>query len=80
MCWTVGNSLWPLKIFKTINFERISEYGGIIKIGWVGFAQFYLDRCIKEFESDEKIDSQLFKRLVLLDSKLGTSASEQLFH
>ena len=38
-----------------------------------------MDRCNKESESNEIIDIKVYKKLVELDTKLGTTASEQLF-
>ena len=40
----------------------------------------YLQRCMNDetMSSDEKIDRQVYTQLVELDSKLGTTASEQL--
>ena len=39
----------------------------------------YLQRCTNdESWADEKIESQVYSQLVGLDSKLGTTASEQL--
>ena len=42
------------------------------------YAGLYLYRCNQESKSDGQIDIQLYKRLVELDRKLGTTASEQL--
>ena len=36
-------------------------------------------RCNKESESNEVIDINIYKKLIELDMKLGTTASEQLF-
>ena len=44
------------------------------------YAGLYLYRCYQESKSNDEIDIQLFTRLAELDSKLGTTASEQLFH
>ena len=46
--------------------------------GWAGFANLYLRRFEKESKSDNEIDIQVYDKLVQLDSKLGTTASEQL--
>ena len=43
---------------------------------YIGFAAVYLYRC----EKDNKIiDVNVYKKLVELDTKLGTPSSEQLF-
>ena len=44
----------------------------------VGFAVEYLWRCKEESKSDEEIDIQVYTMLVELDSRLGTTAAEQL--
>lgn len=49
------------------------------QLGWVGFAHFYLHQCDKESTQDNSIDFQIYKRLVELDSKLSTTASENLY-
>ena len=49
------------------------------KTDFVGFASKYLWRCDKESKSDDEIDIQVYTTLVELDSKLGTTATEQLF-
>ena len=53
-------------------------YEELRKAGAVGFAHAYLDQCDKESKTDDKIDIQVYTKLVQLDSKLGTTASEQL--
>ena len=45
---------------------------------WVGFAHLYLQRCKEKLQSDDKIDIQVYTRLVKLDTRLGTTAAEQL--
>ena len=47
------------------------------KEGSVRFAHLYLSHF--ETESDEQIEIDVYKKLVELDKKLGTTASEQLF-
>ena len=43
-----------------------------------GFAQRYLRECDRQSKSDDQIDIQVYTKLVQLDSKLGTTATEQL--
>ena len=45
----------------------------------IGFAQVYLKHCSKETESDDELHIEVFTKLAKLDSKLGCTASEQLF-
>ena len=39
----------------------------------------FLRRCEKELKSNDEIDIEVYTKLVQLDDKLGTKASEQLF-
>ena len=39
----------------------------------------YLDRCNKESDADVEADILVYKKLVELDGRLGTTPSEQLF-
>ena len=50
------------------------------KYNYVGFADFYMAQFINKFESDDEIDRQIYTKLVEIDTRLGTTASEQLFH
>ena len=42
------------------------------------FARLYLAKYDEQSKSDEEIDIQVYAKLIKLDSKLGTTASEQL--
>ena len=70
-------------MFQNIDFERVNEYQNdyeaLKQQSWIGFAQVYLDRCGKKSQSDDNIDVQVYEKLVELDTRLGTTASEQLF-
>ena len=44
-----------------------------------GFAIKYLERFDKESKSDREIDREIYSKLVQLDSRLGTKASDQLY-
>jgi len=46
----------------------------------VGFAYVYLIRCEEESKSDDEIDIQVYTKLVELDSRLDTTAAEQLIY
>ena len=45
----------------------------------VGYADYYLVRCWDESELKNKADVTIYKQLLEIDSKLGTTQSEQLF-
>ena len=68
-----------LEPFKAIDFEQVDTYGELNKDEYVGFADAFLRLCETESKSDQQIDIQAYAKLVELDSKLGTSAAEQLF-
>ena len=46
---------------------------------WVGYADYYLGACWDESELKNKADVAVYKQLLEIDSKLGTTQSEQLF-
>ena len=46
---------------------------------FVGFASKYLERFDEESKSDREIDREIYSKLVQLDSRLGTRASDQLY-
>ena len=63
----------------------MNEYGPVLisyealrKSGCVGFGHVYLGKCNKQSKPDDEIDFTIYTKLVELDSKLGTTASEQL--
>ena len=47
---------------------------------WVGFASFYLGRCQEKSKTGDKIDERIYAKLIELDTRLGTKASEQLYY
>ena len=54
------------------------------EFGCVGYAHYYLERCLNESMKNEsqlqnKADVTVYKQLLEIDSKLGTTQSEQLF-
>ena len=57
----------------------MTEYEKLRKTSFLGFANVYLWRCDKESKSGDIADAQLYKKLVELDTRLGTTASEQLY-
>jgi len=66
-------------IIKTINFEQVTEYEKLREDNYVGFAQVYLKRCDRESQTENIADVQLYTKLVELDTRLGTTATKQLF-
>ena len=49
------------------------------EFGYVGYANYYLKKCWDESELKNKADVTIYKQLLEIDSKLGTTQSEQLF-
>ena len=43
------------------------------------FAVKYLERCNKESKSNDKINKEVYTKLVELDTRLGKKASRQLY-
>ena len=56
----------------------MNEYESLRRDSLVGFSQIYLKQCNKESKSDGKIDKEVYNKLVELDTRLGTTPSEQL--
>ena len=48
----------------------MNEYGELTDREFIGFAHRYLKKCVIESKSDEKIDIQIYTKLVELDAKL----------
>ena len=49
------------------------------ELGYVGFANYYLQECWDESGLKNIADVEIYKQLLEIDSKLGTTQSEQLF-
>ena len=59
--------------------DEVREKESLKKANYIGFAHFYLSRCKNESNSDNQIDKELYSKLVQLDKRLGTRASDQLY-
>ena len=66
------------KIFKIIDLDEVNENECVKKANYVGFGHFYLRRY-KESKPEDDIDKEIYSKIVELDTRLGTSPSEQLF-
>ena len=51
----------------------------IRELNYVGYAHYYLQNCWNESELKNKADVTIYKQLLQIDAKLGTTQSEQLF-
>ena len=54
-----------------LDFEMWKDYDWIKKFNYVGYANYYLGKC-------SSIDKEVYSKLVELDTRLGTTACEQL--
>ena len=59
---------------KENEFDELRE-----EYGYVGFANYYLQKCYDESELKNKADITIYKQLLEIDSQLGTTQTEQLF-
>ena len=57
----------------------MNEYESLRRDGWTGFAQVYLKQSDEESKSNSEINKEIYNKLVELDTRLGTTASEQLY-
>ena len=55
------------------------EYDELRELGYVGYAEYYLSECWNVSELKNKADVAVYKQLLEIDSKLGTTQTEQLF-
>ena len=62
-----------------IDFDKVNEYEYLRKKNYVGFGEVYLKRCEEESKSNDEIDKEVYSKLVELDTRLGTTATDQLF-
>ena len=67
-----------LKYFKTIDLDEVNDNKCVNERNYIGFAHFYFSKCHRESNSNNEIDKELFSKLVKLDKRLGTRASDQL--
>ena len=54
------------------------EHDKLREDGFVGYANYYLQKCWNKSELKNKADATIYKQLLEIDSKLGTTQSEQL--
>ena len=74
---TAGRLIDSLGIYIHVtenNFDVLRE-----KLGWVGYAHYYLGHCYDDSALLNKAENKIYKKLLEIDSKLGTTQTEQLF-
>ena len=59
--------------------DQVEKHDKLRELGYVGYANYYLQQCWNKSESKNKADVTIYKQLLEIDSKLGTTQSEQLF-
>ena len=57
------------------NFDMLRE-----ELGYVGYAHYYLQGCLDETQLKNNANVIIYKQLLEIDSKLGTTQTEQLFN
>ena len=68
------------RLFESLGIDMIfDDYDEIREDGGVGYAHYYLRECLDESELKNNADVAVYKQLLEIDSKLGTTQSEQLF-
>ena len=55
------------------------EHDKVRELSFVGYAHYYLQQCWDESKLKNQADVTVYKQLLEIDSKLGTTQSEQLF-
>ena len=58
--------------------DQVEHDDKLRELGYVGYAEYYLRKCWDESELKNKADVAVYKQLLEIDSKLGTTQSEQL--
>ena len=58
--------------------DQVEHDDKLRELGYVGYADYYLQECWNESELKNKADVKIYKQLLEIDSKLGTTESEQL--
>ena len=66
------------RLFESLGIDMY-DYDALRKVGWVGYAHYYLVKCWNKSELRNNADVAIYKQLLEIDAKLGTTQSEQLF-
>ena len=76
MNWEAGHLIRNLGIYLHVKDQTYDE---LREIDCVGFANYYLYNCYDKSEMTNKANVAIYKHLLDIDAKLGTSQTEQLF-
>ena len=74
----INNLNIPIAVTEN-NFDVLRDSGVVGESGFAGYAHYYLNACWNESELKNKADIEIYKQVLDIDAKLGTSQSEQLF-
>ena len=58
--------------------DQVDKHDKLREFGYIGYAEYYLSECWNESELKNKADLTVYKQLIEIDAKLGTTQSEQL--
>ena len=58
--------------------DQVEHDDKLRELGYVGYANYYLHNCWDESELKNNADVTIYKQLLEIDSKLGTTQSKQL--
>ena len=56
------------------------EHDKVRELRFVGYAHYYLEQCLDASKLKNKADVTVYKQLLEIDSKLGTTQTEQLYN
>ena len=76
MNFKAGSLIANLGIYLSVKDQLYDE---LRESDCVGFANYYLYRCYDKSEMTNKANVAIYKQLLDIDAKLGTSQTEQLF-
>ena len=65
-------------LFGSLGIDMF-DYDALRKVGYAGYAEYYIRKCWDESEMKNKADVTIYKQFLKIDSKLGTTQTEQLF-
>ena len=67
------------KLFESLGIDMIfDDYDEIREYDYVGYAHYYLKKSWTESELRNNADVAIYKQLLEIDAKIGTTQSEQL--
>ena len=58
--------------------NQVEHNDKLRELNYVGYSQYYLQQCWNKSELKNKADVAVYKQLLAIDAKLGTTQSEQL--